>query len=177
MGSQEVAKNVEKSHISFIQLWPTLASYIGWYRSKTRKLTLAEYSELDNRSHLDLTRFICTFFFLDWHLQVENTQYEFPKSSWAMSPILALSPSLLPPSFPHSLSLFLPGFHSSILRTNIVPDTVLCVGKIGEGRQSWLAPPPLPPSLILIQTLTGLSDEFSSLLSPPTCSFLFTAPD
>lgn len=65
MGSQEVAKNVEKSHVSFIQLWPTLASYIGWYRSKTRKLTLAEYSELDNRSHLDLTRFICTFFFLD----------------------------------------------------------------------------------------------------------------
>lgn len=175
MDSQEVAKNVEKSHVSFIQLWPMLASYIGWYCSKTRKLTLAEYSEQDNRSHLDLTRFICTFF-LDWHLQVENTQYEFPKSSWAM-PILALSPSLLPPSFPHSLSLFLPGFHSSILRTNLVPGTVLCVGKIGEGRESWLAPPPLLPYPILIQTLTGLSDELSSLLSPPTCSFLFTAPD
>lgn len=118
--------------------FPMLAFYIRWYIITTKKLTLEGYSKLYNRSSLDLTSCTCTPFCgvggsEGWHLQVENMQYKFPKSLKYPS----FPPSCLPPFFPYSLSLFLPGSHPSTLRTNVVPDTVLCVRKLGEGSHGW----------------------------------------
>lgn len=119
-------------------------SRMVWYK----KLTLAEYSELDNRLHLDLTSFICTFWG-DWHLQIENTQYWVPQifmGNVSNTCLLSIPPHSFLPSFVLYFPPWLPSLH---MRTSLVLGTVLCVEKIGEGRQSWQVPPSLPPSPLL----------------------------